>query len=67
MDLIAAAAALAQLLILKSSQNFPELESSVLFYRFQRYGENWVLADHATNCEQFIGGLCNRGYYKCSV
>ncbi len=20
-----------------------------------------------TNCEQFIGGLCNRGYYKCSV
>jgi len=66
MDLIAAAA-LAQLLILKSSQTFPELESSVLFYRFQRYGENWVLADHVTNCEQFIGGLCNRGYYKCSV
>jgi hypothetical protein len=62
MDVIAAAA-LAQLLIL----NFPELESRVLFYRFQRYGENWVLADHVTNCEQFIGGLCNRGYYKCSV
>jgi hypothetical protein len=66
MDLIAAAP-LAQLLILKSSQIFPELESSVLFDRFQRYGENWVLADHVTNCEQFIGGLCNRGYYKCSV
>lgn len=66
MDLIAASA-LAQLLILKSSPIFPELESSVLFDRFQRYGENWVLADHVTNCEQFIGGLCNRGYYKCSV
>jgi hypothetical protein len=33
MDLIAAAA-LAQLLTLKSSQIFPELESSVLFDRF---------------------------------
>jgi hypothetical protein len=67
MDLIAAAAAaLAQLLILKSSQIFPELESSVLFDRSEVRG-NWVLADHVTNCEQFIGGLCNRGYYKCSV